>query len=71
MSKQKAKVASKNNPEGRGKTREYFYNEKKIKPVKVILDGKAYFSAEYEESGELVVTSEGVPLSWSSAKYIC
>ena len=37
MSKGKAKIASKNNPEGRGQAKEYFHNGKKIKPVKLVM----------------------------------
>ena len=53
MSKGKAKIASKNNPEGRGQAKEYFHNGKKIKPVKLVLGRRSYFAAEYEESGDL------------------
>lgn len=71
MSKGKAKIASKNNPEGRGQAKEYFHNGKKIKPVKLVLDRRAYFAAEYEESGDLVVGADGHALPWVSAKHNC
>ena len=71
MSKGKAKIASKNNPEGRGQAKEYFHNVKKIKPVKLVLDRRAYFAAEYEESGDLVVGADGHALPWASAKHNC
>jgi hypothetical protein len=64
----KAKVASKNNPVSRGQAREYFHQGKKIKPVKLIEDGRAFLSAEYDESGDLVVNSAGKALTWSQAK---
>ena len=64
----KAKIASKNNPEGRGQAREYFHNGKKIKPVKLITKTQSFFGAEYEDSGEVVVNQNGKPLPWESAK---
>ena len=68
MSKGKAKIASKNNPEGRKQAREYLYNGKKIKPVKLVEGRRSYFAAEYDESGDLVLGSDGKALSWNSAK---
>ena len=44
----KAKIASKNNPEGRGQAKEYFHNGKKIKPVKLIANRRSFFAAEYD-----------------------
>ena len=64
----KAKIASKNNPEGRGQAKEFFHNGKKIKPVKVIADRQSFFAAEYEDSGEVVVDQNGKVLPWGSAK---
>ena len=64
----KAKIASKNNPEGRGQARECFYNGKKIKPVKLITKTQSFFGAEYEDSGEVAVSQNGNPLPWGSAK---
>lgn len=64
----KAKIASKNNPEGRGQAREYLHNGKKIKPVKLITETKSFFAAEYEDSLELVLSKDGNPLPWGNAK---
>ena len=64
----KAKIASKNNPEGRGQSKEFHHNGKKIKPVKLIANRQSFFAAEYEESGDLVVDNNGKPLPWNSAK---
>lgn len=64
----KAKIASKNNPEGRGKVKEYFYQGQKIVPVKLILAKQSFFAAEYQDSGDLVVDSKGAPLPWNTAK---
>jgi len=64
----KAKIASKNNPEGRGQAKEYFHDGKKIKPVKLISGRRSFFAAEYEESGNLVVGPNGVELPWAAAK---
>ncbi|MDP4708418.1 MAG: hypothetical protein NWS20_00205 [Rickettsiaceae bacterium] len=66
----KAKIASKNNPEGRGQAKEFFHNGKKIKPVKVIADRQSFFAAEYEDSGEVVVDQNGKVLPWGSAKHL-
>jgi hypothetical protein len=66
----KAKIASKNNPEGRGQAKEYFHDGKKIKPVKLITATQSFFGAEYEESGEVVVNQNGKPLPWGSAKHL-
>lgn len=68
MNKSKAKIASKNNPEGRGQQKEYLYNNKKILPIKLITNTQSFFGAEYEESGEVVVDDTGSPLTWASAK---
>ncbi len=64
----KAKIASKNNPEGRGQAKEYFHNGKKIKPVKLITGRQSFFAAEYEDSGEVVIDQNGKALPWGSAK---
>lgn len=69
MSKGKAKIASKNNPEGRGQAKEYFHNGKKIKPVKLVVDRRSYLAAEYDESGDLVMGADGHALPWASAKH--
>jgi antitoxin component YwqK of YwqJK toxin-antitoxin module len=64
----KAKIASKNNPEGRGQAKEYFHNGKKIKPVKLIAGRQSFFAAEYDDSGEVVMDQNGKVLPWGSAK---
>ena len=64
----KAKIASKNNPEGRGQAKEYLHNGKKIKPVKLITGKQAFFAAEYDDSGEVVTDENGKVLPWGSAK---
>jgi len=64
----KAKIASKNNPEGRGQAKEYFHNGKKIKPVKLIAGRQSFFAAEYEDSGEVIIDQNGKVLPWDSAK---
>ncbi len=64
----KAKIASKNNPEGRGQARGYKHNGMKIKPVKLISLTQSFFAAEYEESGDLVVDKSGKVLPWANAK---
>ena len=64
----KAKIASKNNPEGRGQAKEYLHNGKKIKPVKLISNRRSFFAAEYDDSGDLVLDQNGAALPWNSAK---
>lgn len=64
----KAKIASKNNPEGRGQAKEYLHNGRKIKPVKLITAKQSFFAAEYEDTGDLVVNQNGQALPWASAK---
>ncbi len=64
----KAKIASKNNPEGRGQAKEYFHDGKKIKPVKLIANRRSFFAAEYDESGDIVLDPNGIVLPWNSAK---
>jgi hypothetical protein len=64
----KAKIASKNNPEGRGQAKEYFHGGRKIKPVKLITHTRSFFAAEYEDSGDVVVNQDGKPLPWHAAK---
>lgn len=59
----KAKTASKNNPTSREQAKEFYHNGKKIKTVKVI-SKNSFFAAEYEESGDLVVDSNGKVLPW-------
>ncbi len=66
----KAKIASKNNPEGRGRAKEYFHNGKKIKPVKLIADRQSFFAAEYDDSGDLVLDQSGKALPWGRAKLL-
>lgn len=68
MSKSKAKTASKNNPTAREQAKEYFFNGQKIKPVKLITKQHSILAAEYENSGDLVVGSDGKALPWDIAK---
>ena len=62
------KIASKNNPAGRGQTKEYMYNGEKIKPVKLISSKGSFMAAEYENTGKLVVDQNKNPLPWNAAK---
>ncbi len=65
MSKSKtAKTASKNNPTTRESAREFFFEGKKVKPAKLILENTSFLGAEYD-GGDIVV-SNGVPIHWSS-----
>lgn len=66
MSKAKtAKTASKNNPLARSAAREFFYNGKKVVPVK-FMGGKASFmAAQFSESGDLVTDETGSPIHWA------
>lgn len=70
MSKGKAKIASKNNPDARGQAREYLHDGRKIKPVKLIANRKSFFAAEYDDSGDLVTDASGKILPWDNAKLL-
>jgi hypothetical protein len=65
----KAKTASKNNPTTREKAVEIFFNNKKVKPVKFIGNGRIYMAAAYEDGS--MVYAEGAneePLDWNSVR---
>lgn len=64
----KAKTASKNNPTTREQAKEYFHNGQKIKPVKLISGKSSFLAAEYEGSGDLVISLDGLALPWDRAK---
>lgn len=64
----KAKIASKNNPEGRGQAKVYLINGKKIKPVKIISNSRSFLGAEFDGGGDLVTDSAGNPVTWAAAK---
>ncbi len=66
----KTKIASKNNPEGRGQRAEHLYEGKKIRPVKFISGSSSILAAEYEDSGEIVVDGNGIVLSWNKVNNI-
>lgn len=65
----KAKTASKNNPTAREQAREFMYDGKKIKPVKLISEKASFLAAEYDGSGDIVLGSDGNPLPWQKAKH--
>ena len=64
----KAKTASKNNPNSRAQAKEFFFDGKKIKPTKVITDRSTFLGAEYDGSGDIVLSTDGNPLPWSKAR---
>ncbi|MDX2050605.1 MAG: hypothetical protein SFT93_05520 [Rickettsiaceae bacterium] len=63
----KAKTASKNNPTARQQAKEFMFEGKKIKPVKLVLAKTTYLAAEYDGSGDLVLDNMGQPMSWQKA----
>jgi len=63
-----AKTASKNNPNAREQAKEFMYDGKKIKPVKLITPKYSFLAAEYDGSGDLVLGSDNKPLTWDVAK---
>ena len=65
--KGKAKIASKNNPEGRGQAKVYMVGGKKIKPVKIVTSSRSFFGAEFDGGG-LVCDATGNPMVWAIAK---
>jgi hypothetical protein len=60
----KAKIASKNDPSTRQKAREFFYNEKKVKPVLFVGSDVKYMAVAYED-GNMVEGVGNMPLAWS------
>lgn len=63
----KAKTASKNNPVGREKAKEFMYNGQKVKPVRLISLGRNFMAVQYE-SGQLALDAQKNPLPWSKIK---
>lgn len=63
-----AKTASKNNPNAREQAKEFMFDGKKIKPVKLITQKSTFFAAEYDGSGDLVMGPDNKPLAWDVAK---
>ncbi|MDG7056310.1 MAG: hypothetical protein LKM44_02360 [Wolbachia endosymbiont of Meromenopon meropis] len=63
----KTKIASKNNPTQRQKSKQKIYKDKTVKPVRYIdRDLRMnYMSAEYED-GELVQDEGGIPIKWKT-----
>jgi hypothetical protein len=59
----KAKTASKNDPKSRQKNKEFLYNGKKVKPLKVMYKSNSYIGAAYEDSSP-VLDNSGVPMRW-------
>ena len=71
MSKAKGgakKVASRNNPAARERTKKYFFGGKEVKPVKLVMLNSTFFGAEYEGSGEVVMGSDGTPTPWAKVR---
>ncbi len=60
------KLSSKNNAEIRQKSKEFLFQGKKIKPVKLILSNKSFLAAEFFENNKLVKL-DGKILSWKQA----
>lgn len=63
----KAKTASKNNPNSREQAKDFFFDGKKIKPVKLVTKNSSFLAAEFDGSGDLVVDTNGAPLTWDKA----
>lgn len=59
-----AKTASKNNPLGRQKAKEYTYGGKKIKPVRYISLDRNFMAAQYE-GGQVILDAQQQPMAWS------
>ncbi|MFK8040539.1 MAG: hypothetical protein AB8B67_04340 [Rickettsiaceae bacterium] len=67
----KAKTASRNNPESRKRQADFLYNTKKVKPVKLVIEGLSFFSAEYDDGSGLVTDSNDQPLHWHIVRNLC
>ena len=68
MSKGGKGGASKNNAALREKAKEIFFNGVKVKPVKVIWDGRKYMAVQFDDnSGKMAYDARtGQPLAWGS-----
>ena len=64
----KTKTSSKNDYEVKNQNKEHLYNNRKVKPVKLITVEKSFFAAEYEDTNEIVTDSYNTPLSWNSLR---
>jgi len=63
----KGKTASKNNAALREKAKEIFFNGVKVKPVKVLWDGRKYMAVQYDDnSGKMAYDTDGQPLAWGN-----
>ena len=63
-----AKTASKNNPTARLKQKKFSFNGRFVQPTKVIINNKSIISAEYEDSGEIVIDDNKNPMRWALVK---
>lgn len=61
----KAKTASKNNPTSREKAKKMFFMEREVKPSRYISETTSYLSAEYVDTGDLVLDKQGSPIAWN------
>ena len=60
----KSKTSSKNNIATREAAKEFFFQGKKVKPVKVISNNSSILAAEYD-TGDLVLSDGGEVLPWN------
>lgn len=61
----KAKIASKNNPDTRGKkASDYFFNGKVVKVVMCLIKGKRFKAAMYVDDNNLVYDKIGNIIAW-------
>ncbi len=63
----KAKTASKNNPTARASAKVYKFNDKVVKPVKLISQGRKYMAVQYD-NGQLAVDEKGNPVPWGKIR---
>lgn len=67
MSKGGKGGASKNNAALREKAKETIFNGVKVKPVKVLWDGRKYMAVQYDDnSGKMAYDQAGQPIAWGS-----
>lgn len=63
----KAKTASKNNPISRAKAKVFKYNDKPVKPVKLISHGRKFMAVQYE-NGQVAVDEKNNPVPWGKIR---
>ena len=59
-----SKSGSKNNAAKRTGAQEFFFEGKKIKPIKIIAQGSSILGVEDDQTGDILLSEDGSPISW-------